>query len=254
MKKIVLVSGGFDPVHSGHIAYLAEAKKLGNELWVALNSDAWLTRKKGRPFMDFENRHCVLSNLSMVDRVFAYNDNNNSATAAIFHALSSTSGKLIFANGGDRTRENIPEMITFGDHPDVEFVFGVGGEDKKNSSSWVLDSWKTHKTQRSWGYWRILDDKPELGVKVKELVIEPGKSLSNQRHRFRSEHWYVLSGEITMTTEYNNIVQDRVLKEHNTYIVDPLIWHCASNNTDKLAHVIEVQYGTVCDENDIERK
>ena len=68
MKKIVLVTGGFDPVHSGHIAFFKAAKALGNQLIVGLNSDDWLTRKKGRPFMPFDERASVIKELSCVDQ------------------------------------------------------------------------------------------------------------------------------------------------------------------------------------------
>ena len=87
-------------------------------------------------------------------------------------------------------------MTTFQDS--IEFVFGVGGEDKKNSSSWILEEYKYPKTIRNWGWYRVLDE--QKGYKVKELVIEPGKSLSMQRHEHRAEHWYVLKGEVTIGT------------------------------------------------------
>ena len=74
MKTIVLVTGGFDPIHSGHIAYFNEAKKLGNELWVGVNSDEWLVRKKGRPFMPFVERANIIKNLKMVDLVLSFDD------------------------------------------------------------------------------------------------------------------------------------------------------------------------------------
>jgi D-beta-D-heptose 7-phosphate kinase/D-beta-D-heptose 1-phosphate adenosyltransferase len=61
--KIVLVTGGFDPLHSGHISYLKEAKKLGDELIVGVNSDAWLESKKGRPFMEHHERMLIVSSL-----------------------------------------------------------------------------------------------------------------------------------------------------------------------------------------------
>jgi len=67
--KIAIVSGGFDPLHSGHLAYIEAAAKLGNELWVCLNSDEWLTAKKGKAFMCFEERKSVLEALRYVDKV-----------------------------------------------------------------------------------------------------------------------------------------------------------------------------------------
>ena len=72
--KIAVVSGGFDPIHSGHIAYLNAAKNEGDILIVALNSDAWLANKKGQPFMSFEERKTILENLSCVDKVIDFVD------------------------------------------------------------------------------------------------------------------------------------------------------------------------------------
>ena len=85
------------------------------------------------------------------------------SSGAIFKTknLNDLGDKIIFANGGDRTWTNIPEMLTYGDDPNVEFKFGVGGENKKNSSSWILGEWKTPKTQRKWGWYRVLDHQPE---------------------------------------------------------------------------------------------
>lgn len=139
--KIVLVTGGFDPVHSGHVDYFYAAKALGDKLWVGLNSDRWLTAKKGKPFMPWNEREAVVGNLKPVDYVFAFNDADGSARDAIRYAakFAKQDDVIIFANGGDRTSTNIPEMdVGIGN---VEFVFGVGGENKKNSSSWILKKW-----------------------------------------------------------------------------------------------------------------
>jgi cytidyltransferase-like protein len=251
-KQIVLVTGGFDPLHSGHIAYFNEAKKLGNYLIVGVNSDTWLTRKKGRPFMAWNERAEIIKNLSMVNEVIEFDDSNGSANDAIYKVLQrNPDTKIIFANGGDRTPDNIPEYI-YKNTPWVHFEFGVGGEDKKNSSSWILDEWKTQKTDRQWGYWRVLDDKGT--IKTKELVINPGCSLSNQRHFKRSEHWYVLQGSIKIETEYNNRRQTQLLSQHNTFVIGPTVWHKTTNIGDTPAHIIEIQYGEACVEEDIERR
>jgi cytidyltransferase-like protein len=250
--KCVLVTGGFDPLHSGHLAYFKEAKKLGDKLIVGINSDEWLTNKKGRPFMPFKERLAIIKELECVDKVIGFDDEDDTACHAIFHTMSTEVGTIVFANGGDRTDFTTPEYKIYGDHPQVEFVFGVGGEDKKNSSSWILDEWKTPKTIRNWGWYRVLDDKP--GYKVKELVIEPGKSLSMQRHKHRSENWYVLKGTCVIETNYDNRDDQVTVDANRSYTINENVWHKGINNTQEHCHILEVQYGEKCIEEDIERK
>ena len=252
MNKVVLVTGGFDPLHSGHVKYFKEAKKLGDRLIVGLNSDEWLERKKGRAFMPWNERLCIVNNLQMVDEVFTFMDDDDSAINFIKQVKAHyPNDKIIFANGGDRTSENIPEMAVEG----VEFVFGVGGENKANSSSWILDEWKTQKTERDWGYWRVLDHKPAQGYKVKELVIYPGKSLSDQKHFKRSEQWIVLEGVVDMKTEWNGQSGNLQLKQHGMpYEIGKEVWHLASNTGTENAHILEIQWGSECIEEDIERR
>ena len=187
--KIVLVTGGFDPCHSGHLAYFKAARTLGDRLIVGVNSDAWLTRKKGRPFMPVQERLALVGNLNMVDEVVVYNDDDGSSSDAIRQTrLRYPEADIVFANGGDRTSENIPEMSV--QDPKLKFVFGVGGEDKRNSSSWILEDWKAPKTERTWGHYRVLH---EVGnhVKLKELTVAPKTCLSMQRHDHRGEFWFV---------------------------------------------------------------
>jgi D-beta-D-heptose 7-phosphate kinase/D-beta-D-heptose 1-phosphate adenosyltransferase len=140
--RVVIVSGGFDPIHSGHIEHFKEAKKLGDILIVGLNSDEWLTRKKGKPFMPIEERMSVIRELRMVDSAVAFNDDNNSSIDLINKALV-LFDDVLFANGGDRTQDNIPEIDAFDKDPRVQFAFGVGGTHKQNSSSWILKKWNS---------------------------------------------------------------------------------------------------------------
>ena len=254
MKTIVLITGGFDPLHSGHIAYFKAAKELGDILVVGVNSDAWLTRKKGSPFMPYKERAEIVRNIVGVDFVIDFDDSDNSAKRAIWMVRQSyPQDKIIFANGGDRTQTNIPEMDS--DIDNVEFVFGVGGGNKMNSSSWILQEWKAPKTQRPWGYYRVLhEDGP--GVKVKELTVNPGCSLSMQRHRYRYEHWFVTEGTATINTldaDDNTVMKNFVMKNMQTYIGREE-WHQLINKGDTLLKVIEIQFGEQCTEEDIERK
>ena len=250
--KVVLVTGGFDPLHSGHISYLNHADHLGDHLVIGLNSDNWLERKKGRAFMPWKERMIILDNLHMTDDVIAFDDSDGTACDAICKVKQKYPGSdIVFANGGDRTADNIPEMI----FNDVEFIFSVGGDDKQNSSSWILDEWKTQRTERDWGYWRVLDDKPEKGYKVKELVIYPGKSLSDQKHFKRSEQWSVLEGVVKMETEYNSMKDIRHLNPHERpYEIGIEVWHKASNPGKENAHILEIQWGSECVEEDIKRR
>lgn len=140
IPKIVLVTGGFDPVHRGHIEYIKAAASLGDILIIGLNSDAWLGRKKGKPFMNWDDRLSVVSNIKQVEEVVSFDDSDGSAKDAINVVRKRYPvSHIVFANGGDRTKTNIPEMDT--EDKNVSFVFGVGGEDKLNSSSWIISKW-----------------------------------------------------------------------------------------------------------------
>lgn len=252
MQKIVLASGGFDPLHSGHIAYLESAKQLGDELWVAINSDAWLIRKKGQAFMNFAERKSIIENLKMVNGIISFDDSDDTACGAIYKLMAThgNSKHIIFANGGDRQHGNVPEYDTYYDK--VEFVYGVGGDNKINSSSTILENWKQPKVTRSWGWYRVLQDRPKY--KIKELVINPNSSLSMQRHQYRSENWYVLKGSVMIETEYNNVTDTQDLQEHQSYTIGQNVWHQGINPTQQYTHILEVQYGNKCVEEDIERK
>ncbi len=254
MKKIVLVTGGFDPLHSGHIAYFESAKKLGDILIIGLNSDEWLTRKKGRPFMRWEDRLAVVKNIRGVDGTVQFNDDDGSAKDAIRKVrLNYPSDRIIFANGGDRSSSNIPEMDIIDDN--LEFAFGVGGENKMNSSSWILEEWKAPKTERSWGYYRVLHENGKE-VKVKELTVDPGQCLSMQRHQERAEHWFIAEGTAEVYTINKSTDQELlgVFHKHQSLHIKKTEWHQLCNPGNKPLKIIEIQYGTDCKEEDIERK
>lgn len=252
--KITLVTGGFDPLHSGHIAYFRAAKELGDILVVGVNSDAWLTRKKGRPFMPWIERMRIIKELKIVDYVIEFNDDDNSSRLALKLVRQTwPDAQIIFANGGDRTAANIPEMDFADDN--VIFKFGVGGDSKMNSSSWILDEWKAPKTQRPWGYYRVLHEHNNT-VKVKELTVEPGQSLSMQKHSDRGEHWIVAEGVATVYT-LNRKSDEELLGEFGQWQHIHIVqnqWHQLRNETDSPLKLVEVQYGPDCREEDIERK
>jgi cytidyltransferase-like protein len=254
MKRIVLITGGFDPLHSGHIAYIKAARELGDSLIVGVNSDEWLRRKKGQEFMPWEERATIIAALYYVDRVINFDDSDNSAKDAIKKVRAiHPAAQIIFANGGDRTKENIPEMDLLEEMLHLDFVFGVGGEDKKNSSSWILQEWKAPKTERPWGYYRILHDVP--GCKVKELTVEPGKKLSMQKHNLRSEYWLVSEGSGVVNRWSEEIELPPVLlNKHDEYCVPVEEWHQLTNPYNVPVRVVEIQYGENCIEEDIERK
>jgi cytidyltransferase-like protein len=251
MRKIVLVTGGFDPLHSGHISYFKEARALGDMLIVGINSDAWLERKKGRAFMPWKERYMIVSKIKYVDQATYFNDEDGSAVAFIEDMKQQyPNDEIIFANGGDRTATNIPEMVC----KDVVFKFGVGGEDKSNSSSWILDEWKAPKTERPWGYYRIIHEVP--GTKVKELTIDPGQKLSLQKHFKRNEFWFVTHGACDVVSCLSNgyMMPVVLLKEHLHHFVPKGEWHQIRNPYQIPCKIVEIQFGELCDESDIERR
>ncbi len=250
----VLVTGGFDPLHSGHIDYFTAAKMLGDKLIVGVNSDEWLARKKGHSFMPIEERMAIIKSLRVVDSVILFDDSDDTACDAILEMIHQIEfdGNIIFANGGDRTDKNIPEMEKYKDNDRVKFEFGVGGN-KKNSSSWILKDWKNPKEARPWGYYRVLHE--ASNIKVKELTVDPGKKLSMQRHKDRAEYWMVSEGDgtlIRMNEENYNRIKIGLFK-HKGITIKPGDWHQLCNFSKRPLRVIEIQYGMRCVEEDIER-
>ena len=251
----ILVTGGFDPLHSGHINYLKSAHKLNNNVIVGLNSDEWLARKKGKSFMPYKERESILKELKCVSKVISFNDNDNTANDAIKQCLEDYY-VIIFANGGDRHNNNTIEYDLYNNNERVIFKWEVGGSNKQNSSSWILNDYvQGKKVERTWGYYRLLhtDD----NFHVKELVIKPRNSLSMQKHKHRSETWNVVKGECYVLLNNERV---QLKKEENIFIpVDT--WHKGINESDKECHIIEIWRGEnkvngkyYFSEEDIERK
>ena len=137
-KKTIMVSGGFDPVHIGHIRMIIEASKYGDVIVVA-NSDDWLYRKKGFVFMEFEQRAEILSAIKGVIKVSGVDDYDGTVCEAIRRHKPD-----YFANGGDRKKHNTPEQAVCNELG-VEMLWGVGGDDKANSSSDLVERVKTRR-------------------------------------------------------------------------------------------------------------
>ena len=249
--KIVVVSGGFDPIHSGHISYFKSAKRLGEKLIVALNSDAWLIKKKEKFFMPFEERKIIIENLSMVDEVIDFDDDEfGSASQALIKVKGFyPKDEIIFCNGGDRTKDNIPEMQI----KDILFEFGVGGEDKKNSSSWILKDYQYDKEERVWGEFYNLFSNDFL--KLKELIIKPKQGMSFQKHFLRNEIWFVSKGQcsVNFSKDDPDNFEEISLHTEETFHVQKEAWHQIFNPFDEPCHIIEIQYGEETNEDDIER-
>ena len=141
MPNIILISGGFDPIHSGHIKLINDANKYGDVI-VLLNSDEWLRNKKGKEFLSFDERKIIMKNIKGVIDVIEFDDSDKTCIDGIKKAKSLYKNNIIkFANGGDRNNETTPEK-EFCDKNDIETLFGIGGNEKSNSSSWILKKWK----------------------------------------------------------------------------------------------------------------
>lgn len=249
--KIAVVSGGFDPIHSGHIAYLDAASKHGDKLIVALNSDNWLARKKGQAFMSFSERKIILENLRCVNEVIGFDDDESGSCINALKKIQiqNPKDKIVFCNGGDRDQTNIPEMSVKG----IDFEFGVGGEDKKNSSSWILKNWQGESENRVWGkFFNLYQDQK---MKLKELIIVPKRGMSLQRHFKRDEVWFISKGECKVKYLASNSSSYIIhhLKQHDVFKVSKEDWHQIFNPFAEECRIIEIQYGEETSEEDIER-
>lgn len=245
---IVCVSGGFDPIHEGHIDLLKEAAEFG-DLIVLLNSDSWLAQKKGKPFMTWEQRSAILNAYNFIELVLAFDDSDGLACDGLEQVQELfPEENIAFANGGDRLENNTPEVLFCKAH-NISMLWGIGGE-KVASSSEMLANHFNKLVKRKWGLWSVL--KSYRHVKVKELVIYPGEEISYQKHNQRSEVWFIVSGNPWILINDHTSMS---LKPFDTITIKQGDWHQIINKHEiEPVHIVEIQYGTRCTETDIERK
>ena len=142
IKNVIIVSGGFDPVHKGHIRMFREAANLGAQVIVGLNSDEWLSRKKGKPFMSWSERAEILESCKFVDQVWSMVDDDDTASDIIKQVAKTYKDKdvnIYFANGGDRGKKNVPELDVCRELK-VTMLWGIGGGKIQSSSDLINNS------------------------------------------------------------------------------------------------------------------
>ena len=137
-RPLIAVSGGFDPVHIGHIRMIRDAARYG-DVMVIINSDDWLQRKKGYVFMTYKERAEIMGNIKGVVMVTSVDDSDGTVCQALRRHRPDA-----FANGGDRKTENTPEM-NLCEELGIQMMWAVGGNNKPQSSSWLVDNLREKK-------------------------------------------------------------------------------------------------------------
>ena len=201
--------------------------------------------------MPFHEREIIISNLEIVDEVIDFDDDKQGSCCLALEKIKTMYPKdeIIFCNGGDRKAQNIPEMSIEG----ITFKFGVGGDNKINSSSSILKEWQFHSEERVWGkFYNLFTDHR---IKLKELIIESGKGMSFQRHQKRNEIWFVSKGSCLVKHSQDDPgnIKETELSAEEVFHVKQGEWHQLINPSNDVCHIIEIQYGESTSEEDIER-
>ena len=145
-RVISIVSGGFDPIHPGHIMMMKDCLKFSNYLIVGVNSNKWLINKKGNYFMDIRHRIYVVNSLNVVNETMEFEDDDKGSANNLLIKIRNkySNDKIIFANGGDRSDSSkILEFETAKQY-NIDLKFGIGGSHKESSSSDLLERWSEH--------------------------------------------------------------------------------------------------------------
>lgn len=255
-RSIIVLSGGFDPLHEGHIAMFDAASASYDVVYVGLNSDEWLTRKKGKPFMTFKTRWSILKSLTQIDYIAAFDDSDDSAIDLLKRLLdwNRPGDSITFGNGGDKANSNYPEY-DFCIKNNIKINDTLGGSHKINSSSALLKNWNIESMIRDWGQWKVLHSYPPE-TKIKELIVTPGASLSWQQHLQRSEKWFIRTGIATLyhSNDYDKNINKNILVKDDMITIPSERWHKLLNDYKENLSIIEIQYGSNCIESDIIRK
>ena len=244
----VAVSGGFDPLHIGHVRLFKAARKLGHKLVVILNNDKWLKNKKGYVFMPQKERAELLRALPVVDKVVITDHKKGDVDISVCRAIEKLK-PAIFANGGDRFKSNIPEVAVC-KRLGIKMIFNVGKGGKVQSSSWMMKGAGRNflRVVRPWGAFYGWGEGKKW--KLKTAYIKPGKRLSLQYHHHRSELWTLVEGDATATIEASGVRKKIPLIVGQTFSVPTRAVHRLESKRGGV--VAEIALGDF-DENDIVR-
>ena len=246
---VVAVSGGFDPLHIGHVRMFKKARALGDKLVVIINNDNWLRSKKGFVFMPQKERAELIRELPFVDTVILTDHKKDDPDKSVCRALAKVRPD-IFANGGDRKKvSDIPEAAVC-KKLGIKLKFNVGPGGKVQSSSWMVEAARkpASRSVRPWGEYYGWDS--GKGWNLKTIYIAPNKRLSLQYHHHREEWWLLVAGEAKATVQGPNGEQTTALEKGKVFRVEKKQVHRLSSK--KGGVVVEVAYGNF-DENDIVR-
>ena len=243
-----LVSGGFDPVHIGHLRMFKDANKLAKKVIVLLNNDDWLIKKKGKPFMNQEQRKEILEEFKSVSEVIIQKSSEKSSSLAIKEfATQHRNQSICYCNGGDRSNiKNIRETVICKEL-NISLEFGVGGEEKIESSSELTKNYLGNVENRPWGNYHIIAK--NTGYQIKEIKVFQNSKLSLQVHKNRSEFWQIVSGKSKITIGE----KEYFLKEKEHIYIPKNTVHRIENISEEELIFIEIQLGKDLKEEDIIR-
>ena len=145
-RVISIVSGGFDPIHPGHIMMMKDCLKFSNYLIVGVNSNKWLINKKGNYFMDIQHRIYVVSSLNVVNETMEFEDDDKGSANNLLIKIRNkySNDKIIFANGGDISDSSKILEFETAKQCNIDLKFGIGGSHKESSSSDLLERWSEY--------------------------------------------------------------------------------------------------------------
>ena len=262
---VAVISGGFDPIHAGHLSLIRSASTIG-KVHILLNSDQWLKRKKGRAFLSYGTRADILSEFLSVHAVSPVDDEDGSVVKGLKYVQQRYAPSIIaFLNGGDRKQKNTPER-DYCVRYNIELMWNIGGE-KQASSSELLEAYAYNfpahfTTTRSWGEYEVFGE--GIRWKGKILRVNPGCCISLQRHFNREERWIIVEGEgeiwVNETISSNNPLSPTLHKKLEPIQVGSIVeiakkeyhWFRNTSSTDQLV-IVEAWLGEQLNENDIER-
>lgn len=243
------VSGGFDPMHIGHVRMFREARLLGDKLVVIINNDNWLRLKKGFVFMPEKERAEMIETFPFVDKVVITDHAPNDPDLSVVRALRKLK-PAVFANGGDRFADNIPEAVACREL-NIRTVFNVGRGGKVQSSSWMIKgaSRNLARSVRPWGEFYQWDRGTDWNLKT--VHIKPGHHVRLQYHNRRSEWWMLVDGRARGTiVDRQGRKKTTALKKGEFFRIPKKAPHRLDSKAG--ATIIEISFGPF-DEGDIVR-